>query len=94
MVDLADTHATNSYFNTQLCCLNEATASYRVLKLPITGNFEGLNVTQQEGCKEKTMSSNRNGHFGGCCCTVIYCKNMSPATKGTPWHGCAVLIEE
>lgn len=98
MVDPADTHATNSYFNTQLCCLNEAAASCKVLKLPITGNSEGLNVMQQEGCKEKTTSSNRKGHFGGGCCTVMCCKHESchavPPAKGKPRHGCAVLIEE
>lgn len=43
MVYPADTHATNSYFNTQLCCLNEATASWKVLKLLITGNHGEVN---------------------------------------------------
>lgn len=43
MVYPADTHATNSYFNTQLCCLNGATASWKVIKLLITDNHVEVN---------------------------------------------------
>lgn len=98
MVYPADTHATNSYFIAQLCCLNEATASYKVIELPITGNFLGrLNVMGGEGCKEKVTGSNKNGHCGGVCCTMMCCKHESchavPPAKGKPWHGCTVVIE-
>lgn len=95
MVYPADTHAPNSYFNTQLCCLNEATASWKVLKLPITGNLGEVNC---DGRGRLQRGGDRNGHFGGARCTVMSCKHESchavPPAKGKPWHGFAAFIEE
>lgn len=56
MVYPADTHTTNSYFNTQLCCLNEATASWKVLKLPITGNLGEVNCEDRKAAKRRSLA--------------------------------------
>jgi len=60
MVLPADMHGTNSYFNTQLRCVNGDTASHKVFKLPVTGDFGVLKSVVQEGAKEKVTSCNVN----------------------------------
>lgn len=81
MVYPADTHATNSYFNTQLCCLNEATAAYKVLKLPITGNSGGGSM----GWEGKAAKRRRPGLIGMDILEAVvapWCVvNMSPAMQ-------------
>lgn len=100
MVYPADTHATNSYFNTQLCCLNEATASWKVLKLPITGNLDEVNCDGRGRLQRGGLWLSQEWTFWRWtfCCTVMSCRHKSchavPPAKGKPWQGCAALIEE
>lgn len=97
MVLPADMHGTNSYFNTQLRCVNGATASHKVFKLPVTGDFGVLKSVVQEGAKEKVTSCNVNWCLGAGCGTVMCCKHESCSAvshaRWEAWHGIAELIE-